>query len=392
MGGKVVLSEGEFNVATAPAISDPDISLEGQGLSTILVPAGDGLSLVGADRCNIGNLAIIGGNTGLDIVGAKDGIFHDIYLNGQAVDGLAVDGDAATEIHFRDVTMRDVAGIGFSYVRTDVADTGGLYLARVRIVESTGTLGFSFASSAGGTTPAYIFMSQCVADGYPENAILIDNVAQLRCDQGFFSVANASVGAAVTIDAGGAHAFVNTYMRGGAAAGFALSLEGSCNNLLLNNIFLDGFACTYAINATSGIAGVKLGQYILTLANLTNSLPFLSNQAGLDIQLPTAIVTAGGGGVPEAMAIIDSDVGGGAPKYIRNNNGTLQFLNAAFSAAILELSDTGILFPRNMKHVGPDLGFYDHDTTTQQVLATGGGATVDNVITALQALGLVKQS
>lgn len=38
------------------------------------------------------------------------------------------------------------------------------------------------------------------------------------------------------------------------------------------------------------------------------------------------------------------------------------------------------------------LGFYGHATTAQQVLATGAGATVDNVITALQALGLVKQA
>lgn len=38
------------------------------------------------------------------------------------------------------------------------------------------------------------------------------------------------------------------------------------------------------------------------------------------------------------------------------------------------------------------LGFYGHAVTAQQVLATGAGATVDNVITALQALGLVKQA
>jgi hypothetical protein len=38
------------------------------------------------------------------------------------------------------------------------------------------------------------------------------------------------------------------------------------------------------------------------------------------------------------------------------------------------------------------LGFYGHAATTQQVLATGAGASVDDVITALQNLGLVKQS
>jgi hypothetical protein len=38
------------------------------------------------------------------------------------------------------------------------------------------------------------------------------------------------------------------------------------------------------------------------------------------------------------------------------------------------------------------LGFYGTTPIAQQVLATGAGKTVDNVITALQALGLVKQS
>lgn len=38
------------------------------------------------------------------------------------------------------------------------------------------------------------------------------------------------------------------------------------------------------------------------------------------------------------------------------------------------------------------IGFYGVTPTARQVLATGGGATVDNVISALQALGLVSQS
>ena len=41
---------------------------------------------------------------------------------------------------------------------------------------------------------------------------------------------------------------------------------------------------------------------------------------------------------------------------------------------------------------GPALGFYGVAPIARAVLATGAGATVDNVITALQNLGLVKQS
>ena len=38
------------------------------------------------------------------------------------------------------------------------------------------------------------------------------------------------------------------------------------------------------------------------------------------------------------------------------------------------------------------LGFYGHAATAQQTLATGAGASADDIITALQNLGLVKQS
>lgn len=46
----------------------------------------------------------------------------------------------------------------------------------------------------------------------------------------------------------------------------------------------------------------------------------------------------------------------------------------------------------DLNHDGSNVGFYGTAPIAQAVLATGGGATVDNVITALQNLGLVKQS
>jgi len=45
-----------------------------------------------------------------------------------------------------------------------------------------------------------------------------------------------------------------------------------------------------------------------------------------------------------------------------------------------------------MRVLGNKIGFYNVTPTARQVLATGASATVDDVITALQTLGLVKQS
>ena len=46
----------------------------------------------------------------------------------------------------------------------------------------------------------------------------------------------------------------------------------------------------------------------------------------------------------------------------------------------------------NIKATDTTLGFYGVTPVTRQVLATGAGATVDNVITTLQNLGLLSQS
>jgi len=46
----------------------------------------------------------------------------------------------------------------------------------------------------------------------------------------------------------------------------------------------------------------------------------------------------------------------------------------------------------DLDHDGSNLGFYGTAPIAQALLATGAAATVDNVITALQNLGLVKQS
>jgi len=53
---------------------------------------------------------------------------------------------------------------------------------------------------------------------------------------------------------------------------------------------------------------------------------------------------------------------------------------------------TGLEVDGDFDHDGSNVGFYGTAPIAQAVLATGVGATVDNVITALQNLGLVKQS
>lgn len=59
------------------------------------------------------------------------------------------------------------------------------------------------------------------------------------------------------------------------------------------------------------------------------------------------------------------------------------------SASILK---NFLLVAGDLNHEGSNVGFYGTTPIAQAVLATGVGATVDDVITAIQNLGLVKQS
>jgi len=75
-----------------------------------------------------------------------------------------------------------------------------------------------------------------------------------------------------------------------------------------------------------------------------------------------------------------------------------EFDSSTYTARLHFVKGGGIIFPDDVEfdgalnHDGSTVGFYGTTPIAQAVLATGVGATVDNVITALQNLGLVKQS
>lgn len=77
--------------------------------------------------------------------------------------------------------------------------------------------------------------------------------------------------------------------------------------------------------------------------------------------------------------------------FNKQSSPLLDFLvkSDTYDAFFIDASENSIDI---MHHASGRIGFYAQIPTTQQVLATGAGATVDNVITALQTLGLVKQA
>ena len=156
-------------------------------------------------------------------------------------------------------------------------------------------------------------------------------------------------------------------------------------------------------NETSGLT-TQWGVYAHALASTAATVAQYQIQSTVNIAAATTMATAIGAYITDAVK------GGGATiadlygVRINAQTGGTDYNYGLFIAA-----PTGATYnwaisadgSCKLAHTAGDvalgnatgkLGFYAVTPITRAVLATGGGATVDNVITALQNLGLVKQS
>jgi hypothetical protein len=87
-------------------------------------------------------------------------------------------------------------------------------------------------------------------------------------------------------------------------------------------------------------------------------------------------------------------VGNGAVAGLDFSNGIVIYRDSSTGKLVLSGAalEGDVTITGGLAHTGGGLGFYGTAIILQQTLPTGAGKTVDNVITALQNLGLVKQA
>lgn len=160
---------------------------------------------------------------------------------------------------------------------------------------------------------------------------------------------------------------------------------------------------TFGINLTRHASGT--GPAIVTGAS---SGPVILG-ATAPVFATTRLEIIGTAGSTNPLVYIGSESGGN--NYViryRNGSGVAEIFMAGSSGQFLTGTAAGemgikVITSGKMFHIGGTtkvvtvtqdnkLGFHAVTPIAQAVLATGAGATVDNVITALQNLGLVKQS
>ena len=119
-----------------------------------------------------------------------------------------------------------------------------------------------------------------------------------------------------------------------------------------------------------------VGNVLILRSNITSGTPAAGYGGGLEFQLQSSTTASQSAALMTASWIVATH----ASRTARLALSAYDY-NGAREGIRIDTTGSAAL-----------LGFYGHAAVGQQVLATGAGASVDNVISALQALGLVKQS
>ena len=343
----VVLSPGAWYLSGVTLTGTTQTWIQGSGPSTVVnIVTGDtAFTLNDVVKFNLSDMLLSGGAFALNVVGAADSHFWNLYITGQTSGGIKINGDHSTEQHWADVVLSGVGGIGFDYERTTNADMGGMYLDRVRIIGPTGssTHSFQFKSTSGTPPNINLFMNECVGDNYPADSLVINNCNSGLITTSWFTTSSSAGSGTGAIHLTGASIYnfvgCHTVQASSTGTAFGVLLDGSSSD-----ITIDGHTFAYNVNTALGLAAagtnIVLGSYYNSQPTLLDTPTALSTSA--IASGPKLFYTNGGGGAGNSIALVDSS-NTATPKYIRNAAGAFQILNAAFSASIFSLSDAGLI-------------------------------------------------
>lgn len=342
------LSPGSWHIK-APQIAQPGIWLQGSGPATVLnVLAGQGgLTVSGTSDLCLSDMAfsLAPSSRGATVSGAGNSFFSRLWFTGPAAaGGVAVNGDAGAEQTWTDITFSNVGGTAFGYTRTTAADTGGMYLERVRAVSppAAAAHGFAFTSAAAAPTPAYVYLYNCSADSYSNDAWVFGNVTGVQADNLWGTLGgSANPGACpVHITGGGSIRLDGGYLYQPQPAGKVALVDGGGNAWFGGGIILDGAGSGgYALGLTAASAA-WVADVFSYAAELTDA-PWVM-ATGTAARTPATFITQGNAGAGQAIGVDDA-AAPGSQVWIRNSGGTLQFLDAAFGTVIMTLDQSGNL-------------------------------------------------
>jgi hypothetical protein len=348
-GSLIRLAPGQWYIK-APALAASSQWLQGSGPATVLnvVSGQAGLTLSGPSKFWLSDLAfgIGSGSYGVTVNGASDFHAWNLYLSGPAAaGGITVNGDDPTEQHWSDIMLRNVGGTAFGYTRTTAADTGGMYLSRVRVVSppASAAHGFAFTSTATGGTAVNGFLDQCVSDNYYGDAVYFSNVSNFRVSQQWAGLNAGAASGSAPLHVTGSNCynlvFSECYLSQALPAGKCALIDGGAHEISIGgHTVFDGDAGAVALGLAGAGGNFRLGAHYRYVGTLTDTPSALAASAGT--AMPVTFQTSGGGGSSNTVGIDDVQHAGNQV-WVRNSNGALQFLNTGFSATTAQLTQSG---------------------------------------------------
>lgn len=345
-----------------------------------LVEAYPILDFTGSQECRVSDLHVIGGAGGLQTCGI-------LTARESFTDGLPTAGQGDS-MFLENVQIEGTfSKVSFANVSADLMRVSKCAIygnaSKAVIISDTDSLGVgskfkNFAAVTGNTL--HNFTSSVIV-GYTGSVMTWTGGAALYMDSTFFGVLGSAT-AALELNGAGGQA-LNLYqcrseVNSSAAnvtpilftkastSGFIFGLFDPKGTGTIVSIPAGSNITDYYIGVQTGVGGAKL---IGGGGDLRNSFVKDAYNRGGDI---------GANGWNNIIVQTSADT----TKWANFNNGWHNIIQG----------EQTIYLSGRMQHTGAYLGFYNHAQSAQQLLATGAGHTVDDVITALQNLGLVKQA
>jgi len=136
-----------------------------------------------------------------------------------------------------------------------------------------------------------------------------------------------------------------------------------------------------SVASTTGLLGVGTGTPVARLEVVTGT----DTNDGRPSAFDTKYLTVGTGGATGGAVYISY--------RLSTTTGYIGCIKPGTANQVLHVQNTGASTGSLLLgSSGTAIGLYGVTATTRQLLATGAGATVDNVITVLQTIGLCRQS
>jgi len=266
--------------------------------------------------------------------------------------GILYDGDTAGELTFDNCDITNNTGTmaaAFACTRSGTADTGGCYITQMKITRGGGTItnGILSANSAGsGQDSSPLFINHSIIDNINgQSALVVQNKEYVLLDKVWQTLPSGNTYPVCSFsNCSDIHLGGGSIIEGGSNSfGIGADFQNGCAAIEIAGVHFLGTNVALGFNVGSAPSNLVLGPFTNDCPTLTNNFTAMAGAAGNNASLGMQVYTSGGGGSPQALGLING-LNTAYAKWLRiNGSNDLEILNVAFSAAILQLTDGGLL-------------------------------------------------